>query len=100
MAAPPKETVERRELRQSEKRLVRRFTLEEFAEMVNLFPDDQLELINGEISMSPPPDDVHIEQTMNVEHLLARHLNEIEKLDCRVVGSTAWYAVPKELKQV
>jgi Uma2 family endonuclease len=56
--------------------LVRRFTLEEFEKMVDLFPDDQLELINGEIIMSPPPDDVHIEQTMNVEYLLAKQLNE------------------------
>lgn len=69
--------------------------------MVNLFPDDQLELINGGIVVSPPPpDDGDIEQTMNVEHLLTKQLNEIEKLGCRVAGSYAWYKVAKELKQV
>ena len=104
MAALPKETVARqtqlREARPPSPPLVRRFTLEEFEEMVNLFPDDQLELINGEIIMSPPPDDIHIEQTINVEHLLAKRVSEIEKLGCRVVGSNAWYAVPKDLKKM
>ena len=95
-AARPKETSRERDLFAGP--LVRRFTLEEFEEMVNLFPDDQLELINGEIIMGPPPDDVHIEQTINIEHLLAKQVSEIEKLGCRVVGSNAWYAVPKELK--
>ena len=68
--------------------------------MVNLFPDDQLELINGEIVMSPPPDDIHIKEAIKVEHLLAKHVDEIEKLGCRVAGSNAWYAVPNELKKV
>ena len=104
MATLPKQTFglgqPLREPNASSDQLVRRFTLEEFEEMVDLFPDDQLELINGEIIMSPPPDDVHIEQTMNVEYLLAKQLNEIEKLGCRVMGSNAWYAVPRELKKV
>jgi Uma2 family endonuclease len=104
MAALPRETVALKEQSigpsASPDQLVRRFTLEEFEEMVNLFPDDQLELINGEIIMSPPPDGVHIEQTINVEYLLAKQLSQIEKLGCRVVGSNAWYAVPRELKRV
>ena len=50
--------------------------------------------------MSPPPDDVHIEQSMNVENLLANYISEIRRLGCRVAGSYAWYAVPKELKKV
>jgi Uma2 family endonuclease len=104
MAALPKETVARqtqlRAARPPSPPLVRRFTLEEFEEMVNLFPDDQLELINGGIVMSPPPDDIHIEQTMNVAHLLEGYLSEIEKLGCRVAGSFVWYKVPKELKEV
>ena len=104
MAALPKETVapqtQLREARPPSPPLVRRFTLEEFEETVNLFPDDQLELINGEIVMSPPPDDIHIEQTMNVADLLADYVSEIRKLGCRVAGSFVWYKVPKELKQV
>jgi Uma2 family endonuclease len=80
--------------------LVRRITLEEFEQVAHLFPDDRMELINGEIIMTPPPDFTHIKQTMNVEHLLAKHLDEIEKLGCRVIGSNAWYAVPRELSEV
>jgi Uma2 family endonuclease len=89
MAALPRETVALKEQSSgpnaSSDQLVRRFTLEEFEEMVNLLPDDQLELINGETIMSPPPDDVHIEHTINVEYLLAKQLSQIEKLGCRVV---------------
>lgn len=79
--------------------LVRRFTLEEFAEVCRSLPDDRLELINGEIVMAPPPDNWHIEQTITVEDLLAQHLAEIKKVGGRVVGSSVWYAVPVELKE-
>jgi len=90
---------ETHETNQSGRPLKRLFSLEEFARIVEALPDDSLELIKGEIVMSPPPDDPHIKQTMDVEYLLQKHLNEIEKLGCRVVGSNAWYAVPRELKQ-
>ena len=83
----------------AQRNLVRRVTLEEFAEACQVFPDDRLELINGEIIMPPPPDFIHIKQAMTIEHLLANHLPEIEKLGCRVVGSNAWYAVPRELRE-
>ncbi|HEX5084207.1 MAG TPA: Uma2 family endonuclease [Blastocatellia bacterium] len=86
-----------RETRQGERPLKRLFTLEEFARVVDALPDDCLELIKGEIIMAPPPDFTHIKQTMGIEYLLQKHLGEIEKLGCRVVGSNAWYAVPKEL---
>ena len=84
---------------QRERPLKRLFTLEEFARIVDALPDDRLELIKGEIVMSPPPDDMRIEQTIRVENLLARHLGEIETLGCQIAGSSAWYAVPLELKQ-
>ena len=90
---------ENQESNQIERPLKRLFTLEEFARIVDALPDDCLELIKGEIVMSPPPDDSHIKQTIGVEYLLQKHLNEIEKLGCRVVGSNAWYAVPRELKE-
>ena len=79
--------------------LVRRFTLEEFAEICRSLPDDRLELINGEVVMAPPPDNWHIEHTMTVEDLLAQQLTEIKNVGCRVVGSSVWYAVPVELKE-
>jgi Uma2 family endonuclease len=83
----------------AQRNLVRRFTLEEFAEICHSLPDERLELINGEILMSPPPDDIHIEQTIKVEDLLNNHVNEIRALGCSAVGSSAWYAVPVEMKE-
>jgi Uma2 family endonuclease len=74
---------------QAARPLKRLFTLEEFARIVDALPDDCMELIKGEIVMSPPPDDPHIEQTIGVEYLLQKHLDEIEKLGCRIVGSNA-----------
>jgi len=79
--------------------LVRRFSLQEFEEMVSLFPDDRLELINGEIVLAPPPSSEHIEESMSIEMLLNLHLSDILKLGCRVLGTSAWYAVPVELKE-
>ncbi len=79
--------------------LVRRFTLEEFEELVHLFPDDRLELINGEIVMAPPPDFIHIKQTVRTENLLAPFYREIRALNCQIAGSSVWYIVPKELKE-
>jgi Uma2 family endonuclease len=81
-----------------QKNLVRRLTLEEFQKVAESLPEDRMELINGEIVMSPPPNFHHIEESMSVEMLLNLHLAEILKLGCRVVGTSAWYAVPSELK--
>ena len=81
------------------KELVRRFNLEEFNQIAHDLPDDRIELINGEIVMSPPPNFDHIEESMSIEMLLNLHLAEILKLGCRVLGTSAWYAVPIELKE-
>lgn len=78
---------------------IRRFTLEEFEEMVHLFPDDRLELINGEIVMAPPPDNFHIEHTLRIENLLIPYFQEIMAIGGQISGSSAWYAVPIELKE-
>ncbi len=79
--------------------LVRRFTLEEFKQIAESLPDDRMELINGEIVMAPPPTFEHMEESMSVEMLLNLHLSDILKLDCRVIGTSVWYAVPVELKE-
>jgi Uma2 family endonuclease len=68
--------------------------------MVHLFPDDRLELINGEIVMAPPPDNFHIEHTLRIENLLIPFFQEIRAIGGQISGSTAWYAVPAELKEV
>jgi Uma2 family endonuclease len=47
--------------------------------------------------MAPPPDFPHLKPTIKIENLLAKHLSEIEKLGCLISGSSAWYAVPREL---
>lgn len=84
----------------NEQPLVRRFTLEEFAEIARFLPDERIELINGEIVMAPPPDFFHIEQTIRIEQLLIPFHKEIAALGCSIVGSSAWYAVPRELHAV
>ncbi|MBO0859604.1 MAG: Uma2 family endonuclease [Chloracidobacterium sp.] len=87
------------ETRQSERPLKRLFTLEEFARIVDALPDDRLELIKGQIIMAPPPDFPHIKQTIKIENLLAKHWVDFEKLGCQIAGSSAWYALPRELAQ-
>ena len=95
---PP--TVTMREVSLSpEPPLVRRFTLEEFQQVAESLPDDRMELINGKIIMAPPPSFEHIEESMSIEYLLQLHVTEIAKLGCRVLGTSAWYAVPVELKE-
>lgn len=38
------------------------------------------------------------EQTITTENLLANHVARIREMGCSLVGSSAWYAVPVELK--
>jgi len=84
---------------QETKSLVRRFSLAEFAAVADALPDDRLELINGEIIRPPPPDKEHIKRTHRVGELFAPHFKEIAALGCQISGSSAYYAVPKELGQ-
>ncbi len=78
--------------------LVRRFSLAEFAAVAEALPDDRLELINGEIIMVPVPDKIHQQRTSRLIGLFAHHIKEIEALGCQIVGSSGYYAVPKELE--
>jgi len=80
--------------------LKRLFTLEEFSLIAHALPDDRMELINGEIVLAPPPDNFHIERTVRTENLLIPFYQEIAKLGCSITGSSVWYAVPVELKNV
>lgn len=94
-------TVKLREVKISQKKnLVRRLTLEEFQKVAESLPDDRMELINGEIVMTPPPDNFHIERTLRIENLLIPYYREIIALGCQISGSSTWYAVPAELKEV
>jgi Uma2 family endonuclease len=79
--------------------LVRRFSLAEFAEIANSLPDDRLELINGEIVMTPPPNDMHINLTIRIESLLNAHYQQILAMGCSAVGSSVWYAVPVGMRE-
>ena len=88
------------EIKTSQKKnLVRRLTLEEFQKVAQTLPDDRMELINGEIIMTPPPDNFHIERTLRIENLLIPFYREIMALGCQISGSSTWYAVPTELKE-
>jgi Uma2 family endonuclease len=79
--------------------LVRRFSREEFAAVADALPDDRLELMNGEIIMVPPPDKTHMKHTARLIELFAPHYQEIAALGCQIIGSSGYYAVPKELRQ-
>lgn len=76
--------------------LVRKLSLEEFASVAEALPDDRLELINGEISMSPPPDKTHMALSDRILELFAYNIKEIASLGCQISGSR-YYALPKEL---
>lgn len=78
--------------------LVRRFTLDEFAELANSLPEDRLELINGEIAMTPPPDATHINLALRIELLLNASYQQLLSLGCSAVGASAWFAVPVGLR--
>ena len=94
-------SVKLREVKISHKKnLVRRLTLAEFQKVAESLPDDRMELINGEIVMTPPPDNFHIERTLRIENLLIPYYREIIALGCQISGSSTWYAVPAELKEV
>lgn len=96
----PRPKTERRSQLEKSQTLVRRFTLEEFEQIVELFPDERIELINGEIVMAPPPDFIHVKHTVRTENLLTPYHQEIESLGCYIAGTSVWYFVPKELRDV
>ncbi len=77
--------------------VARRFSLQEFEQICHVLLNDRLELVNGEILISPVPDKVHIQLTMQVGHLLHQHFAEIHAMGCRVADSSAWYFVPDQL---
>jgi Uma2 family endonuclease len=71
-------------------------SLEEFADIAAAMPDEKLELINGEIEMTPPPDNFHIEKSDLLLELFAMHLAEITALNCQL-SQSCWFAVPIEM---
>ena len=73
------------------------FTIPEFEIVADLFPDHRLELINGEIVMSPPPDKRHQKHTLKLTRLFARHSEDIEKLECDIGAGGHYFEVPEEI---
>lgn len=83
----------------SEASLKRIVTLEEFAEIAAALPDEQLELINGEIEMAPPPDKFHIEKSDLLLELFIAHATEIAALNCQL-SQSCWLTVPAEMHEL
>ena len=79
--------------------LKRIVTLEEFEEIAAALPDEQLELINGEIEMAPPPDKFHIEKSNSLLELFAAHLVEIAALNCQI-SQSSWFTVAIEMQEL
>ncbi len=84
---------------QNEAWLKRIVTLEEFAEIAAALPDEQLELINGELEMAPPPDNFHIEKSNSLLELFASHLREIAALNCQI-SQSSWFTVASEMQEL
>ncbi len=74
-------------------------SLEEFADIAAALPDEKLELINGEVEMTPPPDNFHIEKSNLLLEIFASHLVEIASLKCQL-SQSSWFAVPFELQEL
>ncbi len=79
--------------------LKRIVTLEEFAEIAAALPEEQLELINGEIEMAPPPDNFHIEKSNSLLEIFASHLVEIAALNCQI-SQSSWFTVAIEMQEL
>lgn len=74
-------------------------SLEEFADIAAALPNEKLELINGEVEMTPPPDNFHIEKSDLLLELFAAHLSEISALNCQI-SQSCWFAVPMEMHEM
>lgn len=74
-------------------------SLEEFADIAAALPNEKLELINGEVEMTPPPDNFHIEKSDLLLELFAAHLAEIAALNCQL-SQSCWFAVPMEMHEM
>ena len=74
-------------------------TLEEFKEIATALPDETLELINGEIEMTPPPDNFHIEKSDLLLELFIAHAAAIAALNCQL-SQSCWLAVPTEMPEL
>ena len=74
-------------------------SLEEFADIAAALPDEKLELLNGVVEMTPPPDNFHIEKSDLLLELFAAHLTEITALNCQL-SQSCWFAVPAEMQEL
>lgn len=91
--------ISRNEWSVGEMPLRRIVSLEEFADIAAALPDEKLELINGAVEMTPPPDHFHIEKSNLLLEIFAAHLVEIASLRCQL-SQSSWFAVPIELHEL
>lgn len=73
------------------------FSINDFKLVAENLPDYKLELINGEIVMSPLPDKRHQKHTLKLTRLFARHIENIEKVGCDIGGGGNFFEVPEEI---
>ena len=72
------------------------FTIAEFVRVADELPDRNLELINGEIVIMPPPDKRHQKHAVRLNSLFSDHAAEIKALGCAPGGSACYYEVVKD----
>jgi len=75
------------------------FTIEDFIVVADALPEYRLELVNGEIVMSPKPSNRHQKQVGRLTTLFAFHAPQIVALGCHIAGSSYFYEIPEELGQ-
>jgi Uma2 family endonuclease len=74
-------------------------SLDEFADIAAALPDEKLELINGEVEMTPPPDHFHMEKSDLLLEMFAMHLADIAEMNCQF-SQISWLALPIKLQEL
>jgi len=73
------------------------FSIEDFKAVAEALPEHRLELINGEIKMSPPPDKRHQKHSLVLTRLFRRYGDQIEAMGCEIAVANCFFEVPDAL---